>query len=167
MSKMGFAMVGEAFARLSAIKAAFDIARGLEDIDDAARRNAAVTELQIKILAAQSDLAVLVERIGALEKELARLKEWETEKARYQLTNFGENTFAYSLKPEAALGEPPHRLCPTCYDLKRQKSVLQFRGRDAFKRDIYQCPACQYEYAFGVRQEWTGGRSDYNPRQVR
>jgi DNA-directed RNA polymerase subunit M/transcription elongation factor TFIIS len=162
---MGFAMVGEALA--AGLSAAFDIARGLKDIDDAARRNAAVLELQVKILAAQSDQAVLVERLGALEKELARLKDWETEKARYQLTDFGENTFAYSLKPEAALGEPPHRLCPTCYDLKRQKSVLQFRGRDAFKRDIYQCPACRHEYAFGVRQQWAGGRSDYNPRRGR
>lgn len=158
-------MVGEALA--AGLSAAFDIARGLKDIDDAARRNAAVLELQVKILAAQSDQAVLVERLGALEKELARLKDWETEKARYQLTDFGENTFAYSLKPEAALGEPPHRLCPTCYDLKRQKSVLQFRGRDAFKRDIYQCPACRHEYAFGVRQQWAGGRSDYNPRRGR
>jgi uncharacterized small protein (DUF1192 family) len=164
MSKMGFAMVGKALA--AGLSAAFDIARGLYDIDDAARRKAAVHELLVKILAAQSNQAVLVERIGVLEKELARLKDWETEKARYQLTDFGENTFAYSLKPEAALGEPPHRLCPTCYDLQ-QKSVLQFRLCDAFKRDIYQCPVCRHEYALGVRQEWAGGRSDYNRRRGR
>jgi hypothetical protein len=39
-------MVGEAFAGLGAIRTDFDIAKGLKDIDDAARRNAAVIELQ-------------------------------------------------------------------------------------------------------------------------
>ena len=46
-------MVGEVFAGLSALKTAFDIAKGLKDIDDATRRNAAVIELQEKILLAQ------------------------------------------------------------------------------------------------------------------
>jgi len=46
-------VVGEVFAGLGALKTAFDIAKGLKDIDDAARRNAAVIELQEKILAAR------------------------------------------------------------------------------------------------------------------
>jgi hypothetical protein len=43
-------MVGEVFAGIGALKTAFDIAKGLKDIDDVARRNAAVIELQEKIL---------------------------------------------------------------------------------------------------------------------
>jgi hypothetical protein len=39
-------MVAEVFAGLGAFKTAFDIAKGLKDIDDATRRNAAVIELQ-------------------------------------------------------------------------------------------------------------------------
>jgi hypothetical protein len=35
-------MVAEVFAGLGALKTAFDIAKGLKDIDDATRRNAAV-----------------------------------------------------------------------------------------------------------------------------
>jgi hypothetical protein len=50
-------MAGEIFAGLSAIKTAFDIAKGLKDIDDATRRNAAVIELQEKILAAQEAIS--------------------------------------------------------------------------------------------------------------
>ena len=46
-------MVAEIFGGISAIKSALDIAKGLKDIDNAARRNAAVIELQEKILAAQ------------------------------------------------------------------------------------------------------------------
>ena len=45
-------MVGEVFAGIGALKTAFDIAKGLKDIDDATRRNAAVIELQEKILTA-------------------------------------------------------------------------------------------------------------------
>ena len=41
-------MVGEALAGLGALKTAFDLAKGLKEIDDAARRNAAVIELQQK-----------------------------------------------------------------------------------------------------------------------
>ncbi len=47
-------MVSEIFAGLGAFKTMFDIAKGLKDINDAAARNAAVVELQEKILAAQA-----------------------------------------------------------------------------------------------------------------
>ena len=59
-------MVAEVFAGIGALKAAFDIAKGLKDIDDAARRNAAVIELQEKILSAQSAQSDLVQRIREL-----------------------------------------------------------------------------------------------------
>ena len=78
-------MVAEVFAGLSALKCAFDIAKGLKDIDDATRRNAAVIELQEKILSAQQSQSTLVKTIGDLETEVASLKNWETDKARYQL----------------------------------------------------------------------------------
>src|SRR6516162_2494056 len=103
-------MVGEVFAGLGAIKTAFDIAKGLKDIDDAARRNAAVIELQEKILTAQQAQMALVERIDELEKEVASFEAWAREKKRYKLTDYGGGTFAYALKPEEAQGEPPHRI---------------------------------------------------------
>jgi hypothetical protein len=109
-------MVGEVFAGLGAIKTAFDIAKGLKDIDDAARRNAAVIELQEKILTAQQEQMALVERIGELEKQIERFETWEAEKKRYKLTDYGGGTFAYALKPEEAQGEPEHRICAHCYD---------------------------------------------------
>jgi Zn finger protein HypA/HybF involved in hydrogenase expression len=116
-------MVGEAIAGLSAIKTAFDIAKGLKDIDDATRRNAAVIELQEKILAAQSAQAALIEKVGALEKEMARLEAWEAEKQRYQLTDIGDGTFAYALKQSMQRGEPPHYICTNCYE-QSKKSIL-------------------------------------------
>lgn len=144
-------MVGEVFAGIGALKTAFDIAKGLKDIDDAARRNAAVIELQEKILYAQQSQSTLVERVHDLEKEVASFEQWEAEKKRYALTDFGASTFAYDLKPEAANGEPSHRICPSCYE-KRQKSILQYKFRSATGRDRWKCSGCDKEFEFGHPQ---------------
>lgn len=144
-------MVAEVFAGIGALKTAFDIAKGLKDIDDAARRNAAVIDLQEKILSAQQSQSALVERVHDLEEEVAGFEQWEAEKKRYALTDFGGNTFAYSLKPETANGEPAHRICPTCYE-KRQKAILQFKFRNAQQRDVWKCTNCDKEFQFGHPQ---------------
>jgi hypothetical protein len=94
-------MVGEIYGGLSAVKAAFDIAKGLKDIHDATLRNTAVIELQEKILAAQQSQAALVERIGDLEKQVADFEAWNAEKERYELKIIGYAAFAHMLKPEA------------------------------------------------------------------
>jgi len=145
-------MVAEVFAGLGALKTAFDIAKGLKDIDDVARRNAAVIELQERILSAQQSQSALVERVHDLEKEVAGFEKWEAEKKRYALTDFGGNSFAYALKPEASNGEPPHRICPNCYE-KGQKAILQFRFRSAATgRDRWICNGCSTEFEFGHPQ---------------
>ena len=68
-------MTGGAFSGINAFKDALDIARGLIEIDDAARRNAAVIELQEKILSAQSVLFALIDEVAALKKEVTRLED--------------------------------------------------------------------------------------------
>ena len=78
-------MVAEVYAGLAAFKSAFDLAKGLKDINDAAIRNAAIIELQGKILAAQHDQSKLVQHLRELEQEIASLKDWEAEKKRYAL----------------------------------------------------------------------------------
>jgi hypothetical protein len=153
-------MVAEVFAGLSAIKTAFDIAKGLKDIDTAASRNAAVIELQEKILAAREAQTALLDRIGELEKEMARFETWEAEKKRYKLTDFGAGTFAYSLKPEEANGEPPHRICAACYQ-KNRKSILQF-AHHSVGQDYFDCPECKTKQAFGIysRPDTSGPEDD-------
>ena len=75
-------VAAEVYAGLGAIKTAFDIAKGLKDIDDATRRNAAVIELQEKVLSAQQAQSALIDRIGELEKEVAGFEKWDAEKER-------------------------------------------------------------------------------------
>jgi hypothetical protein len=141
-------MADEASAGLSAIKTAFDLARGLKDIDDPARRNAAVMDLQEKILSAQAAQSGLVERVRELESQVKAFEDWDAEKKRYQMRDVGGGTFVYDLKPDMAQGEPPHRLCPACYQ-NRKKGILQSRGRNAFQQEMVVCSECAKQFNLG------------------
>lgn len=134
-------VAAEVYAGLSALKAAFDIAKGLKDIDDATRRNGAVIELQEKMLAAQAAQAELLDSVRALEAEVARLKAWDAEKERYELKPIGPGTVAYILKPEARGAETPHWLCPNCY-AKGQKAFLQSTNKTERTRLLVGCNSC-------------------------
>jgi hypothetical protein len=134
-------MVAEIFGGISAFKAMFDLAKGLKDIDDAARRNAAAIELQEQILAAQSAQTLAVERIRELEKQVADFETWDTEKKRYELKNVGHSCFARMLKPEARGGEPPHFVCANCYDQRRISVIQRSKPKPEARIDFF-CPNC-------------------------
>jgi hypothetical protein len=145
-------MVGEVFAGLSALKTAFDIAKGLKDLDDATRRNAAVIELQEKILTAQSAQAELVETISELKSRVAELEAWDAEKQRYKLTEIGYGMTAYTLKEGMEEGEPSHRLCATCYS-DGHKSIMQTETRSPGRCEVLVCHRCGSDlYLSGMRQ---------------
>lgn len=116
-------MAGELIAGLGIFKSMFDVAKGLKDINDATIRNAAVIELQEKILTAREQQSALAERIGELEAQVASFEKWETEKGRYQLNSLPPGAHVYTLKPDMAAGEPAHHICQTCYQ-NGQKSIL-------------------------------------------
>lgn len=137
-------MVAEVYAGLSAIKTAFDIAKGLKDIHDATVRNAAVIELQEKILSAQEAQATLVDRVRELEKEVADFETWKAEKERYELKALGWNAFAYMLKPDARGSEPPHWVCANCFGQNRI-SVVQHTSIKRGEGIGFFCPACRAE----------------------
>jgi hypothetical protein len=143
-------MVGEALAGLGALKTAFDMAKGLKDIDDAVRRNAAVIELQEKILSAQQAQSALAEQVGELEKEVARLKTWEAEKGRYELQTLPPGVFVRVLKQSMANGEPVHRLCAKCYE-DGQKSILQSAGVNHGEETL-NCHGCGAHMKVGIYQ---------------
>lgn len=135
-------MAAEVITGLRLFKSMLDSAKGLKDMNDAAVRNAAVIELQEKILAAQSEQATLVQRIRELEAEVADLKAWETEKQRYHLQAVATGAFAYALKPEAEGSEPPHWICAACYQNGR-KSVLQRGHSHGSGEWPFICPTCK------------------------
>ncbi len=134
-------MVGEVFAGLGAIKTAFDMAKGLENIHDAAIRDRAVIELQKEILAAQAAQFALVQRINELEKEVASFETWEADKQKYELKTLGFGAFAYMLRPEARGSEPPHWVCANCFT-ERKIKVIQYSGPRGGGPSGHRCPTC-------------------------
>src|SRR5467141_3021959 len=87
---------------LASLKAAKDIAEAMIGLRDAQAFQAKLLEFQSKLIdannaafAAQDERVALLERVHALEKELASLKAWEADKARYELKEVGSGTFAY------------------------------------------------------------------------
>jgi hypothetical protein len=146
-------MVAEAFATLSALKTAFDMAKGLKDINDATVRNAAIIELQERILAAQAAQSTLIEHVRELETEVARLEAWETEKQKYELTDVGNGSLAFALKEEAASGAIPHYLCANCYN-EGHPSYLQKQERP-HRRQALHCQRCGSDI-----WPWGGGGDD-------
>ncbi|HEX9789848.1 MAG TPA: hypothetical protein VGA60_04220 [Kiloniellales bacterium] len=137
-------MASELLASLGLFKSMLDTAKGLKGINDAAIRNAAVIELQEKILTAQEQQMALVERVGELEKEVARSKTWGTEKQRYSLTQCAPGAFAYVVKRSEARGEPGHALCAACYE-RGIKSILQTNGSMMLIKHAWVCPSCRAE----------------------
>jgi hypothetical protein len=139
----GNAMVGEVLAGLSGLKTALDIAKGLKDISDVTARNAAVIELQEKIFSAREAQAALLERVSELEKEVARLKDWETDKQRYQLREISPGIVALEIKAAMRDGEPFHRICADCA-AGGKKFYLQQHVRGTYY-DEYRCKGCGSE----------------------
>jgi hypothetical protein len=146
-------MVAEVYAGLSAFKAAFDIARGLKDINDATIRNSAIIELQDKILTAQAAQSELVDRVRELEDEVARLKNWEADKDNYRLVEVGPGAFAYVIKSEAQGSNPEYLICSTCFE-NGKRSVLQAIPGIGVLDGVRSCPACKTQVVFATNPGW-------------
>jgi hypothetical protein len=144
-------MTGELAAAITSLKAAADIAKALVGLRDTAMIQSKVIELQGEIMSAQSGAlaaqqaqSALLDRVRSLEKEVADLKAWDTEKEKYQLTQIGLGVFAYALKDQAGASEPKHFLCPNCYEDGR-KAILQKETRYPGMVDVLTCLRCGSE----------------------
>lgn len=136
-------VVAETLAGLGIFKSLYDSAKAIKDMNDDTVRNGAVIELQEKILAARELQTALLEQVGELEKEVARLKDWEADKKRYQLADIGNGVVGLALKPAMNNGEPIHYLCADCA-AKGQKSYLQPHMRGSYYEQ-YKCNGCGFE----------------------
>jgi hypothetical protein len=137
----------------NSLNTAVNIAKAMVDVRDATAFQGKVFELQRAIidaqqsvLAANAERSALIEKIGYLEKELASLKAWETEKQRYELKELATGVFAYRLKESMAGSEPIHNLCTACYE-HGKKSILQRRDKGMNK--LMTCLECEAEIKIG------------------
>lgn len=136
------------------LQTAGQIAKGIVDVRDTVLVQQKVIELQGVIIAAQqsavtaqSEQAALIKAVGELEAQVAKLKAWEAEKQRYQLTELPPGIFVRSLKPEMANGEPPHTLCEKCYQ-DGVPSVLH-RSEAVNGRHHLRCTRCGADHTVG------------------
>lgn len=149
------------------LKSAADVAISLSKLHTMAEVQAKAIELQQIILSAQSSALeaqseqfTLLDRIRDLEKVLAEVKAWETEKNKYQLEAIvngrgRENVYAYSTKEGI---EPAHKICAACYE-DGHKSILQLEYRTPGMDNVLVCHRCKADiYLSGAWRPEHSGR---------
>ena len=151
-------MASELLTGLGLFKSVLDAAKQLKGINDATVRNAAIIELQEKILSAIEQQMRLDKHVGELEEEITRYKTWDAEKKRYELKEIASGQFVYSLKESARENEPTHMLCSNCYN-HNQKSILQTEIRFPGCHTVIFCQACDSD----LFSPETGGRNEHHP----
>ena len=126
--------MGSIAGALSSFSALKNIAQAMVTLHDAKALqlkviefNGALIDAQTQIFAVNQERTALIDQIGQLEKEVANLKAWETEKQRYQPADMGDGNIAYVVKPAMRGTEPPHYLCANCYQ-QRKISILAHYG---------------------------------------
>ena len=140
----------------TSLNTAINIVKGMSDIRDATIFQGKVFELQRALLetqqnmfAANEERTALVERARMLEKQISELKNWEAEKAKYELRLVDSNgVYAYAYKQGPNRAEPPHNICANCYE-SGAKSILQATSHTAGGKRVHTCPKCRTEIAFG------------------
>ena len=136
-------------ATLGLFKSMLDTAKSLKDMNDAVIRNAAVIELQEKILAAQEQQTSLLEYVIQIEEKLESFEKWENEKKRYEMETTSGGSVIWSVRPDAQGSELPHKICPNCYE-NRKRSILQPKRPSIADRQTGAaprlfCPSCEIE----------------------
>jgi len=138
----------EIAAAITGIRSALDVTKAMVGLRDAEAFRTKSIELRglileslDKAIEARETYSTQLDRVRALEAEVASLKNWNAEKQDYELKGIGEGAVAYMLKPDKRGSEPPHWLCPNCYS-KGQKSFLNPTGANVGRGWIYKCPGC-------------------------
>jgi hypothetical protein len=138
----------EIAAAITGIRSALEVTKAMVGLRDAEAFRTKSIELRglileslDKAIEARETYSTQLDRVRALEAEIASLKDWNAEKKDYELKGVGEGAVAYMLKPEKRGSEPPHWLCPNCYT-KGQKSFLNPTGVNAGRGWLYKCPGC-------------------------
>lgn len=143
--------IGEITSAITAVKLTMDmLMAGVHATTDSAlaeqarELNDAIIDLQMKTLHLQGLYSAVVQEKDELEKKAMDKEEWERTKKRYTLHSLSPGVFAYRLKEEVADTDPPHYICPCCYE-KNLRSILQ-RTEVGCDGTHYGCPSCKADF---------------------
>jgi hypothetical protein len=141
---MDFSAIG---AAVTSLRLAGDIAKGLISLNTMAEVQAKAIELNEKIIDAQHRIfeanaaqSELVERVRKLEGEIARMKDWEAEKQRYQLVVPFTGCTVYALKASMSNGEAAHYLCANCFQEGKRSFLQVMRPKPGYLHFV--CAGC-------------------------
>jgi hypothetical protein len=159
-SMRGRAMpAAEITAGITSVRAAYDLTKAMIASRDAKILANGARDLQMllgeavgKFLEAQQAQMAQLDEIASLKAEIAKFRDWETEKQRYELKNIGAGAFAQMLKPSARGVEPPHWLCPTCFE-NSNKSYFQYSTQSGFG-SVYRCKGCDGHITTNNEPTW-------------
>jgi len=153
--------IAEIGAAITSLNATLSIAKAMVGLRDAEAFRAKSIEMQglileslSKSIEAREAYSAQLDRIRALEKEVADLKDWGAEKQNYELKPIGNGSVACMLKPDKRGAEPPHWLCATCFE-KGKKSHLQFSTRMAGGGSVFRCKGCDGHVVTSSEPAWS------------
>lgn len=94
-----------------------------------------------KVLEVQALCLLLEQEKETILQENLKLKDWQQDKANYELHALAENALVYKVKADAGASVPTHYLCAACYQ-NHVKSILQANGHEGFERKL-SCHVCK------------------------
>ena len=128
----------------SAVKGVLDISGQIKALKKIP--NDIIDDLQTRIIELQGIAMSLNQKMLAMQKEQAeleaentKLKDWSSEKTRYQLHTRTGFTVYCLRESEISDSEPAHCICPKCYE-EGSKSILQVTRLHGLSQ--VNCPSC-------------------------
>lgn len=140
------------------------ISSAIDARDDTKRRaalaeaNEQIFELVGKLMGAQLAQSELVQTKAALEARVAELEAHQRQAERYELQELASGALVYAYKEGVQPSEPPHRICPRCWDVDQKKSILQPGFNDRLS-----CPQCQKGFPLKKPEPRRGGPGPSGP----
>lgn len=150
----------EIAAAITGIRSALEVTKamiGLRDTESFRTKSIELRGLILesldKAIEARETYSAQLDKVRALETEVADLKAWGSEKQNYELKPNWTGAVAYMLKPDARGTEPPHWLCPKCYT-GGKKGFLQPANEGNHSNRIYACSECGAKALMNGKPQW-------------
>lgn len=118
-----------------------------------------ILDAQQSLFTAQELQAAATKRIDELEQQIEKLRDWSADQQRYELADTGQGSLAYRLKEDMANGEPPHWICPNCYQ-NGKKAIMKEEALPIGRAETLACHPCGLDIVTcGVRHNQKPPRS--------
>jgi len=140
-------MIPEISSLLTASKAAYDIAKGINSLKADVDRNESISKI-LEILLSVQTQALSVNAIAQelqqekynLTQRLMDLEKWSETEMQYELKEIVTGLFVYSYKATDPQEKPMHWLCPKCFQEKKAH-IIQLQSDTAAGKNYF-CPNC-------------------------